>query len=185
MGWEEDADVMRKERFFAIGLLFFIIIFTICDVVEDLGEGSTVSHVIGEVFVIGLCLIACVYLWRRVIGTWQNTAATINQQLLTVREDAMKWKEAHRILSQGLSQAIENQLDEWGLSTAEKEITFLLMKGLSFKEISEIRQTSEHTIRQQAGTVYRKSSLDGRSQLSAFFLEDLLTLESGPRARER
>ncbi len=56
----------------------------------------------------------------------------------------------------------------------------MLLKGLSHKEISEIRSTSETTIRQQALAVYRKSGLRSRAELSAFFLEDLL-LPAGQR----
>jgi hypothetical protein len=48
------------------------------------------------------------------------------------------------------------------------------IQGLSHKEIAEIRETSERTVREQSRTLYRKSSLAGRSSLSAFFLEDLL-----------
>jgi len=99
----------------------------------------------------------------------------MNSQLTTVREDAKRWEAAHATLSRGLTEAIDAQLQDWGLSSAEKEITFLIMKGLSFKEIADIRETSEHTVRQQAATVYRKSGLEGRSQLTAFFLEDPLT----------
>ena len=49
-----------------------------------------------------------------------------------------------------------------------------MLKGLSHKEIADIRATSETTIRQQALAVYRKSDLRSRAELSAFFLEDLL-----------
>lgn len=111
------------------------------------------------------------------LGVWRTTTSAMREQLSIIRQDATKWREAHDTLSKGLSHAIEVQLDDWGLSAAEKEITFFLMKGLSFKEIADIRKTSEHTVRQQAGTIYRKSGLDGRSQLSAFFLEDLLVVE--------
>jgi DNA-binding CsgD family transcriptional regulator len=37
-----------------------------------------------------------------------------------------------------------------------------------------LRRTSERTVRQQALNVYRKSGLNGRSDMAAFFLEDLL-----------
>jgi DNA-binding NarL/FixJ family response regulator len=46
--------------------------------------------------------------------------------------------------------------------------------GLSHKEIAGIRATSETTIRQQSLAIYRKAGLHNRSELSAFFLEDLL-----------
>ena len=37
-----------------------------------------------------------------------------------------------------------------------------------------MRETRERTVREQARAVYRKAGLGGRSELSAFFLEDLL-----------
>jgi DNA-binding NarL/FixJ family response regulator len=45
---------------------------------------------------------------------------------------------------------------------------------LRHKAIADLRQTSERTVRQQALAVYRKSGLNGRNDLAAFFLEDLL-----------
>lgn len=63
------------------------------------------------------------------------------------------------------------------LSPAERQIALLLLKGLSHKEIAQIRLVSETTVRQQARSLYRKAGLSGRNDLAAFFLEDLL----GPR----
>ena len=70
--------------------------------------------------------------------------------------------------------AIDEQLDKWGLTSAEKEVAFLLLKGLSSKEIAHIRNTAEKTARVQSMAIYSKSGLANRSELSAFFLEDLL-----------
>ena len=53
-------------------------------------------------------------------------------------------------------------------------MALLLLKGLSHREIAEARATAETTVRQQALALYRKSGLRGRSDLAAFFLEDLL-----------
>ncbi|MCP5363623.1 MAG: response regulator transcription factor [Hyphomicrobiales bacterium] len=49
-----------------------------------------------------------------------------------------------------------------------------MLKGLTHKEIAVLRETSEATVRQHATAIYRKSGLSNRSQLTAFFLEDLL-----------
>ena len=57
-------------------------------------------------------------------------------------------------------------------------MAFLLLKGFSLKDIAELRRTHEKTVRAQAASIYAKSGLSGRSELSAFFLEDLLV----PRA---
>ena len=74
----------------------------------------------------------------------------------------------------GLSKSIEKQFNEWHFSPAEKDVALLLIKGLSLKEISQIRQTSEKTIQAQSLSIYSKSSVKGRNELAAFFLEDLL-----------
>ena len=47
-------------------------------------------------------------------------------------------------------------------------------RRLSFKEAAAVRDTSERTVREQARSLYKKAGLAGRSELSAFFLEDLL-----------
>ena len=72
------------------------------------------------------------------------------------------------------------QFTRWGLTAAEREVGLLLLKGLSHKEVAAMRSTGETTIRQQALAIYRKSGLRNRSDLSAFFLEDLL-LPAGER----
>ena len=54
--------------------------------------------------------------------------------------------------------------------------------GLSLEVVAEARNTSEATVRQQALVVYRKSGLRSRSDLSAYFLEDLLLPRSAPGA---
>jgi DNA-binding CsgD family transcriptional regulator len=89
-------------------------------------------------------------------------------------KESTQWKENSKKYIEGLSHSIDEQLDHWGLTKSEKEIAFLLIKGFSLKEIAEFRQTTEKTTRGQATSIYAKSGLTGRSQLSAFFLEDLL-----------
>ena len=117
---------------------------------------------------------------------WQMTSARrrsqeLNRELAAARAevgrwsaDAQRWnKEAQQVL-QGLGAAIDRQFDRWGLTPAEREVALLQLKGLRHKAIAELRNTSERTVRQQALVVYRKSGLNGRSDLAAFFLEDLL-----------
>ena len=155
VGLGDEQDIVKRERIVGFALLSFVIIFTILDIFEDLHEGSTPMHVSSEVSVVLLCVVTCVYLWRRVVGVWSSNSAHLRNELDVVRQTAKKWKAESASLAKGLSLAIEKQLDEWGLSIAEKEVSFALIKGLSFKEIATTRQTSEHTVRQQAGTIYR------------------------------
>jgi len=122
---------------------------------------------------------------------WQMTRAQQRSERLDVElaqaqaearrwsEDARRWnREAQEVL-EGLGAAIDRQFDRWGLTPAEREVALLQLKGLRHKEIAALRRTSERTVRQQALVVYRKSGLNGRNDLAAFFLEDLL-LPTGP-----
>jgi len=95
-------------------------------------------------------------------------------QLQVSREDAEHRKEESKQLRQGLSEQIDRQLNRWGLTEAEQEVALLILKGLRHKEIAELRGTSERTVRQQAITLYKKAGIGGRTDLAAFFLEDIL-----------
>lgn len=74
----------------------------------------------------------------------------------------------------GIHNQIEKEFDKWGLSSAEREIALLMLKGLRLKDIAVSRGTSERTVRQQAQAVYKKAGLDGRSDLAAYFIEDFM-----------
>jgi DNA-binding CsgD family transcriptional regulator len=69
---------------------------------------------------------------------------------------------------------IELEFDKWNLTAAEKEIALLLLKGLRLKDIADARGTSERTVRQQAQAVYKKAGLEGRFELAAYFIEDVM-----------
>ena len=72
------------------------------------------------------------------------------------------------------STVIREQFLQWSLTLSEQEVAMLLLKGLSFKEISAVRSTKEKTVRQQASTIYSKANIDGRHELAAWFLEDFI-----------
>ena len=83
------------------------------------------------------------------------------------------WRDQRRAEIAALGHAIADQFKRWKLSAAEIDIAGLMLKGASLKEIAMARDTSEATIRQQAQSIYRKSGLSGRAELSAYFLESL------------
>ncbi len=144
--------------------------FIAVDVITDWGEGAHPLHMTLEVCAsILLAVVAGAMLRRR-----ESHIGSLRRDLRRSREEAERWRlEAEEVL-RGLGAAIDRQFGRWGLSPAEREVALLLLKGLSMREIAEIRGTSERTSRDQARAVYRKADLAGRSELSAFFLEDLL-----------
>lgn len=91
-------------------------------------------------------------------------------------KEGRAWRAQSRRFIDGLSRAVDAQFDLWSLTPAEADVAGLLLKGASLREIATLRRTSEATIRQQAQNVYRKSGLTSRSELAAYFLEDLFSL---------
>ena len=49
-----------------------------------------------------------------------------------------------------------------------------LVKGLSTRDIADLRGTSEGTIKAQTNAIYRKAAVTGRTQLLSTFIEDLM-----------
>lgn len=107
----------------------------------------------------------------------KNELKQIHEQRAKLIEDLGRWKNETDKHIKGLSESIDRQLDRWQLTAAEKDIALLLLKGLGLKEIASLRGVAEKTVRAQATSIYNKSGLAGRSELAAFFLEDLLTLQ--------
>ena len=162
----------KKERFIISGILLIISIMTSFDLLTDLGEGVIWWHVAIEGSVAIMALIGVYYLLK---GTFNLKKSLQKERDFSAKlvEENTQWKESSKKYLEGLGQSIDAQLDKWGLTKSEKEVAFLLIKGFSLKEIADYRSTAEKTTRAQATSIYAKSGLSGRSQLSAFFLEDL------------
>ena len=157
----------------------FIVLFAViailiaCDIVADFRSDTEPGHVLLEGVIMALALAGLVIMSLQ-FRAIHLQAKQLSVDLEAARREAQKFREEAREALRGLGEAIDRQFTRWSLSPAEREIGLLLLKGLSHKEIAEMRSTLEPTIRQQALAVYRKSGLRSRAELSAFFLEDLL-----------
>ncbi|MBT3980672.1 MAG: response regulator transcription factor [Bacteriovoracaceae bacterium] len=168
-----------RERIIMATILLAISAMTIVDLITDRNEGIAWWHLSVEGSVAIISLVGVFFLMK---GTFKLKKTLKHEREVSIKfqEESKLWKEHSIKYLQGLSQSIDNQLGKWLLTKSEKEVAFLLLKGFSLKEIAEIRNTTEKTARAQATSIYSKAELSGRSQLSAFFLEDLL-LPDSPR----
>lgn len=169
-----EAGLSAGQRNLLTALLAATLLLVGLDLVEDFSQGASWGHLALEGFT-GLAAGA---------GLAVVIRNNIRQRkvLITALKDGQHWKEINRRSLAGLGAAIDLQLQQWGLSPAEKEVAWLLIKGLSLKEIAVIRKTSEKTARAQAVEVYAKSGNHSRAELAAFFLEDLFAgkVETAP-----
>lgn len=162
----------RKDRWLYGALFFGTLVFLLLDIRQDLAQGSGWKHIAEEMAVFSFAIFGLLFLgWRH----WQTRVSyrAMEQEVSRTRRDFENYKRETAYLTQGLGQKIQDQFRAWELTSAEKEVCQLLLKGLSTKEIASVRSTSEKTITQQLSSVYQKSGLKGRSELLAFFLEDL------------
>ena len=78
------------------------------------------------------------------------------------------------VASDAFAQLIDQQFTDWQLSSAERDVALLAIKGLPVADIAALRQTKEGTVKAQCAAVYRKAGVTGRLQLLSYFIEELL-----------
>ncbi|MGZ3742340.1 MAG: helix-turn-helix transcriptional regulator [Pseudobdellovibrionaceae bacterium] len=163
----------QKERGIIAVILLAIAIMVGVDLMTDSREGVMGWHMLIEALMGAAALLGVFYIIRGSLELKHRLEKEIHD-FSQFRKEADAWRIESRKYIEGLSFAIDQQLTKWKLSSAEKEVAFLLLKGLSLKEIAVIRGTTEKTARVQSMAIYSKAGLAGRSELAAFFLEDLL-----------
>ncbi|MCW8886525.1 MAG: DNA-binding response regulator [Motiliproteus sp.] len=143
------------------------------DLMVDLSQGASRSHLIQETMLLSLALF--------ILGWLVFDNHRKKQQILDLHDELEAAKELPQPESQQvmearqqLGEAIREQFNQWKLTQSEQEVGMMLLKGFSLKEIAVLRGTADKTIRQQASSIYQKSGVQGRHAFSAWFIEDLL-----------
>lgn len=170
---EHSTDVERRRVTIAIASFVGIVVLMGLDLLDDARSGADVGHLLLEGAIMLLAVAGIVVLWQGFLAA-ERRAGRLNVELADVRQETDRYKDEAREALDGLGEAIAAQFQRWELTPAEGEVGLLLLKGLSHREVADVRGTSEQTVRQQALAVYRKAGLRSRSDLSAFFLEELL-----------
>ena len=164
------------------GLFVAITFFVGADMAADLHSGIGLAHLAAESVALLLCLLgsagSAIQLRRALYR-----ANELEQHLHGTRADLNRWRgEAEQLLG-GLGAIADTQFERWGLTAAQREVALLILKGLSYKEVADLRSTAEHTVRNQALAIYRKAGLANRAEMAAFFLEDLMAPQNAGRRR--
>ncbi len=166
------AFFMNRDKTIAV-LLVLIILFKLADLYVDFANHVSDHHIIQEIILILLSAGIFVFLTRD-IAKRSKQAQVLDQQLkISKAQSETLSKKVIETKAQFFS-AIEEQFTQWELTTTEKEVAILLVKGLSNFEIAEVRGKSEKTISHQASSVYKKASVTGRHELAALFFEELI-----------
>lgn len=143
------------------------------DVLTDVSLGVPTWHIISESFIVILSGIGALFLIRD-IRTRTSDISRLKQALLISDDNLRNISDEMKNARHEYSAVIHNQFQQWSLTPSEQEVAMLLLKGLSFKEISSVRNTKEKTVRQQGSIIYSKANVEGRHEFAAWFLEDFM-----------
>ena len=162
-----------RDHFILLATLIVITVIIATDLVTDSREGGSFWHLLTEGAAGILAMGGTFFILKDMIRLRRDLRQE-RKLSASLKVEAEQWQERSKSFLEGLSSLIDQQLTDWKLTPAEREVAFLLLKGLSLKDIAMHRETTEKTARVQSMAIYSKAGLAGRSELSAFFLEDLL-----------
>lgn len=135
-----------------------------------------------------LMLLADVFMWQNLVIPWALREVleilSVFGMLLGVGASAvliyLSVRHAERIDGQievvagEFQKHLDRQFADWGLTPTERTVSILVMKGFSNAEIAAIRGTTESTAKSQLTSVFRKTGLSSRQQLTTHLIEDML-----------
>lgn len=163
-----------RQNWILTELLMIIIVLLIFDSWYDINTGVDATHLWME-FICGfLGLLAIFIIWHRRIVPLEGALRSTEKDRKALERELEVFRRSIAPYAANIRQEVERQFTAWNLTGAEKETAYLLLKGLSLKDIAQERGVSEKTVKQHNLTIYQKSGLAGRAELSAFFLQDLL-----------
>lgn len=164
----------RRTALIAVPALVFVLLCAVDIWREaDAWDPVEVGLDVAETAILVLMIIAVSWSFQR-IAIIRDDQQAIQDHLARQTAGGEEWRAARAAEIAAMGDAITREFQAWGLTSAEIDVAGLLLKGASMKEIALARKTSEATIRQQAQSMYRKSGLSGRVELSAYFLDSLL-----------
>lgn len=171
-----------QEKLTLTYLLTSIFLLILTDITFYFLEGHPLKDMIFDLFLEATLLILVLftanYVWKKFTSE-KETKESIELDLKQTKLLANIWEKKSKHFVDEFQAHVTAQFTEWNLSKSEKEIAILVLQGKSSKKISTTRFTSERTIRNQCRSIYEKSGLGGKSELSAYFLNELMSNYAG------
>ena len=155
------------------GFFIIIVLASIADIIADIRMGSQMTHIIQEAIILGLAAIMLFYLIKDIIRH-RKANRHLTSRLTQMDKHCAELSKELIYAKKEFGEAITSQLQDWRLTGSETDVTWLILKGYNSKQIAQVKNLSEKTIRNQLSSVYKKSGLQGKHALIAWFMDDLL-----------
>ncbi len=161
-----------RDKLIAI-ILLIIMCLNFFDVLTDISLGVPIWHVLSESLIVIVSGIGALFLFND-ISKRTSDISRLRQELIISDDKLRNISDEMKNARHEYSAVIHSQFTQWSLTPSEQDVAMLLLKGLSFKEMSAVRNTKEKTVRQQASVIYSKANVEGRHEFAAWFLEDFM-----------
>jgi len=143
------------------------------DVLTDISLGIPGWHILSEVLIVLVSGAGALFLIKDIQAKTFDISM-LKKELLASDNKFKNITDEMKNARHEYSAIIHSQFKQWTLTPSEQNVAMLLLRGLSFKEISGVRNTKEKTVRQQASVIYSKANVEGRHEFAAWFLEDFM-----------
>ncbi len=161
-----------RRTLFAVFVLFVLGTST-AEIIAEFAAGETLGSMGDDLFRLAFgAAVLAMFLYEYLAQ--RKALGELRGQLNKARGQLARLDTGSRKLASQYRAVMQKQFDVWQLTESEQDVVIGMLKGLSFREIAELRDTREKTVRQQASSVYRKAGVNSRNELAAWFFEDLL-----------
>lgn len=158
----------RPAVFLGMAVLFSCMFFFGFDVIADIvehGRGGT-RYGSGE-------LIHLIFEILAVLGLGY-AAATLRAYLDLVKSEAANSRETIHMLRGNFDEVLRDKFEEWSLTAAERDVTLLIIRGLSVADIATARNTAQGTVKAQSTSVFRKIGVGSKTELMSVIIDEFL-----------
>jgi len=156
-----------------VGFCLLVCLLTLSDILLDMQQGSGFIHITQEIIIV----VASLFVLLVLVLQFKKERMENQQLKINVEEISEQSKQMSTQLiklKREFAEGIKLQFSQWQLTKSEADVAMLLLKGYNSKEIAELRQASEKTVRNQLTSVYQKSCLKGQQSFIAWFMDGLV-----------
>jgi DNA-binding NarL/FixJ family response regulator len=169
---EAIAEIPYRQTAFAVFVLF-VFGTSGAEIASEFADGETLASMGDDLFRLALSAIMLAVLLYEHLAQ-RRALRDLRGQLNKARGHLAQLDTKLQQIASQYRAVMQKQFDAWQLTASEQDVVIGLLKGLSFREIAQLRATREKTVRQQASSVYRKAGVTSRNELAAWFFEDML-----------
>ncbi|MFB9150487.1 helix-turn-helix transcriptional regulator [Roseovarius ramblicola] len=103
---------------------------------------------------------------------------TLRVYLVLLQRETERTRETIHMMRGNFDEVLRGKFEEWGLTAAERDVTLLIIKGLSVADLAAARNTAPGTIKAQSTSVFRKIGVRSKAELMSTIIDEFLSVQA-------